>query len=143
MIVDQDIRGHKEVKRLEPTVKIGQKLDQTTWINTSLPTSLKEKLLTILRKNADLLAWTAANIPGIDLEFMSHQLAIFPRAQPVTYKGRKMSLDRALEVQKQVQTLLDTGFICKAIYPTWLSNVVMVKKSNGKWLNCVTLHRHQ
>ena len=48
-------------------------------------------------------------------------------------KRRKMSPDRALEVHKQVHNLLDTGFIYEVMYPTWLSNVVIVKKSNGKW----------
>ena len=48
-----------------------------------------------------------------------------------------MSSDRALIVQEQVQSLLDTKFIHEIFYPTWLSNVVMVKKSNGKWQMCV------
>ena len=48
-----------------------------------------------------------------------------------------MSPDRAKEVQKQVQALLDAGFIREVIYPTWLSNVVIVKKFNKKWRMCV------
>ena len=48
-----------------------------------------------------------------------------------------MSPIRALKVQKQVQTLLDAGFIHEVMYPTWLSNVVIVKKSNGKWQMCI------
>ena len=48
-----------------------------------------------------------------------------------------MSSDKALTVQEQVQSLLDAGFICEIVYLTWLSNVVMVKKSNEKWQMCV------
>ena len=48
-----------------------------------------------------------------------------------------MSSDRALEVQKQVQALLDAGFIREVMYPTWLSNVIMVKKFNGKSRICI------
>jgi len=33
--------------------------------------------------------------------------------------------------------LLNTGFIEEAHYTTWLSNVVLVKKANGKWRMCV------
>ena len=33
--------------------------------------------------------------------------------------------------------MLDAGFIREVTYPTWLSNVVMVKKSNGKWRMCI------
>jgi len=32
---------------------------------------------------------------------------------------------------------VQAGFIQKACYTTWLANVVMVKKSNGKWRMCV------
>jgi len=33
--------------------------------------------------------------------------------------------------------LLNAGFIKEAHYTTWLSNVVLVKKANGKWRMCV------
>lgn len=33
--------------------------------------------------------------------------------------------------------MLQAGFIQKAHYTTWLANVVMVKKSNGKWRMCI------
>ena len=48
-------------------------------------------------------------------------------------KRRRMSLDRVLAIQEQVQSLLDAGFIRKIVYAMWLSNVIMVKKSNRKW----------
>ena len=79
--------------------------------------SLKEELVAFLKKNMDLFTWIAVNTPRIDPEFMS--------------------LDRALEVQKQFQALLDAGFIKEVMYSTWLSDIVMVKKSNGKWRMCV------
>ena len=72
-------------------------------------------------------------MPGIDPEFMSHRLSIFPGVHPIAQKRGKMSLEKAQEVQKQVQALLDVGFIKEGTYPTWLSNFVIVKKSNGKW----------
>lgn len=45
-------------------------------------------------------------------------------------------LDEKKEVAKaKVQRLLDAKFIEPINYPTWLTNVVMVKK-NGKWRIC-------
>jgi hypothetical protein len=32
--------------------------------------------------------------------------------------------------------LLDAGFIRDVQYPSWLANMVMVKKKNGKWRMC-------
>ena len=37
----------------------------------------------------------------------------------------------------EVQRLLDARVIRPVKYPTWLSNVVLVKKKNGKWRMCV------
>jgi hypothetical protein len=36
-----------------------------------------------------------------------------------------------------VQKLLQAGFIREVDYPEWLANVVLVKKSTGKWIMCV------
>ena len=38
---------------------------------------------------------------------------------------------------EEVEELLTAGFIWEVYYPEWLANVVMVKKSNGKWCMCV------
>ena len=32
---------------------------------------------------------------------------------------------------------MTAGFIWEVYYPKWLSNVVLVKKANGKWRMCV------
>jgi hypothetical protein len=32
---------------------------------------------------------------------------------------------------------LDAGFICEVHYLSWLVNVVMVRKKNGKWRMCM------
>ena len=44
-----------------------------------------------------------------------------------------MNIEKALAMLEQVQNLLKVGFIKEITYSTGLSNVVMVKKSNGKW----------
>ena len=33
--------------------------------------------------------------------------------------------------------MLLVGFIRKVYYPDWLANVVLVKKANGKWRECM------
>jgi hypothetical protein len=38
---------------------------------------------------------------------------------------------------EEVEKLLTTRFIREVYYPEWLANVVMVKKSSGKWQMCV------
>lgn len=38
---------------------------------------------------------------------------------------------------EDVEKLLSKEFIREVFYPEWLANIVMVKKSNGKWCMCV------
>jgi hypothetical protein len=47
-----------------------------------------------------------------------------------------MGPERAEAIEKQVKELLEAGFIREVRYSDWVSNVVMVKKSNGKWRMC-------
>ena len=48
-----------------------------------------------------------------------------------------MSAEKQAAIEEKVGKLLKAGFIRPEKYPTWLANVVMVRKSNGKWRMCV------
>lgn len=48
-----------------------------------------------------------------------------------------MPPERNQAAAEEVAKLLQAGFIWEVYYPDWLANVVMVKKSNGKWRMCV------
>ncbi|XP_072084457.1 uncharacterized protein [Arachis hypogaea] len=91
----------------------------------------------MIRANGDLFAWTPADMPGIDSGLMSHRLAIRSEVKPVAQRRRKMSQERAEEVARQTASLLEAGFIRELDYSTWLSNVVLVRKHNGRWRMCV------
>ncbi|XP_072060307.1 uncharacterized protein [Arachis hypogaea] len=117
--------------------RIGDTEDKFTFVNRNLPQELKEPLVEMIKANVDLFAWTPADMPGIDPEVMSHHLAVKAEAHPVAQRRRKMSCERAEEVAKQTASLLEAGFIRELDYSTWLSNVVLVKKHNGKWRMCV------
>ena len=119
MMVDLDAR-QREGRRLEldgrlEEVQIEKEPSQTTCINKTFPTSLKQDLVGLLKSNADLFAWAAADILEINPEFMCHQVSVFLGAQLVAQKRRRMSPNRTLVVQEQVQILLDAGFIYKII----------------------------
>jgi len=52
-------------------------------------------------------------------------------------KKRKLGEERRLTAKAEADKLLSAGFIEEAHYTTWLSNIVLVKKANGKWRMCV------
>jgi hypothetical protein len=47
-----------------------------------------------------------------------------------------MSNKKVVAIKAEVQRLLDAEFIREVDYPSWLANVIMVKKKNGKWRMC-------
>ena len=61
-----------------------------------------------------------------------HQLNIDPRYPPVRQKKRGFALERNKIVNDEIDRLLEIDTIEPCQYPDWLSNVVVVKKKNGK-----------
>ncbi|XP_072074212.1 uncharacterized protein [Arachis hypogaea] len=80
--------------------RVGDSDEKFTFVNRNLPHDLKEPLIEMIKANSDLFAWTPADMPGIDPQFMSHHLAVRPEAKPVAQRRRKMSQERAKEVAK-------------------------------------------
>nr|KYP57237.1 Transposon Ty3-G Gag-Pol polyprotein [Cajanus cajan] len=76
-------------------------------------------------------------MPGIDANFICHRLAIHKEAKPVAQRKRKVGGKRREAIITKTQKLLNAGFIREGRYTTWLANVVLVKKSSGKWRMCV------
>ncbi|GAU40449.1 hypothetical protein TSUD_397690 [Trifolium subterraneum] len=118
-------------------VPIGEDPAKGVKIGADLPDLVKRQLKACLRENVELFAWSAADMPGIDPEVACHQLTIDPGASAVVQRRRKQSPEKAEAARKAVKDLLEANFIAEAQYTTWLSNVVLVKKSNGKWRMCV------
>nr|KYP31642.1 Transposon Ty3-I Gag-Pol polyprotein [Cajanus cajan] len=83
-----------------------------------------------------MFAWTPSDMPGIDPNFMCHRLSICPTAKPIAQRKRKMGTERKIAVESEVAKLLQACFIREIHYTTWLANVVMVKKPNGRWRMC-------
>ena len=74
---------------------------------------------------------------GINTNIVAHQLNVNPSFHPVKQKRRVFALERNTAIMEEVDKLLKAGFIREVYYPKWLANVVMVKKSTGKWRMCV------
>jgi len=106
-------------------------------IGKDLPELVKAQLTACLRENVDLFAWSAPDMPKIDPSIACHHLTIDPSVSAVAQRRRKQSPEKSEATKKVVKDLLEANFIFEAKYTTWLSNVVLVKKSNGKWRMCV------
>ncbi|XP_027911582.1 uncharacterized protein LOC114170300 [Vigna unguiculata] len=109
----------------------------TIKLDTELESEQRDIITPTIFHNSDLFAWSAADLPGVDPQVASHKLSIYKEAQYVSQKKCKLGEERRLAAMAEADKLLSAGFIEEAHYTTWLSNVVLVKKANGKWRMCV------
>jgi hypothetical protein len=110
--------------------------DKVVMISQDLSPEEETKLLSFLDKNSDVFAWKTFDLTGVRRSIIEHKLQVNPSAKLRKQKLRKMSDEKIIAAKAEVQMLLDAGFICKVQYPTWLANIVMMKKKNDKWRMC-------
>ncbi|CAL1379065.1 unnamed protein product [Linum trigynum] len=109
----------------------------TVRISTAWPREALQSLLTLLQEFEEVFAWGPEDMPGVDRRVAEHALGIAPRSRPIQQKRRNFSWERRQAVAEEVSRLLKAKFIQEVLYPTWLANVVMLKKANGQWRMCV------
>lgn len=76
---------------------------------------------------------------GISPDVNTHRLNVMSNTKPVRQRRRTFTSERNQAIAEEVDKLMAARFIREMQYPDWLSNIVMVKKSNGKWRMCVDL----
>ena len=106
--------------------------DKITYVRALLQEDLKEEVVKFLRNNCNVFAWTAADMLGIDPLFMTHKLNVNPERKPIKQKKMNFDPERQEAINREVDKLLEAGFIEEIQFPEWLANPVMVKKANGK-----------
>ena len=106
-------------------------------IGKDLPDAIKNDVVATIADCRDIFAFTTEEMPGIPTSVMCHRLDIKPGYKPVKQKLRHQGKERIDAAKTEVEKLLKAGFIRECKYSDWISNVVLVKKSNGKWRMCV------
>ena len=125
------------VEELEEIPLDSSNPDRTTKIGTLANPTIRQELITFLRGNRDVFAWSHEDMPRIDPSVMVHRLNISPAFPPIRQKKRVFALKRDQAIAEEVRKLQEASFIREVYYPDWLANVVMVKKASGKWWMCV------
>ena len=125
-------------EELEP-VPLDDDPEHLAYISSNLAEDLKSPLTHFLKHNRDIFAWKQADMGGIDPTIITHRLNVSPSFKPVKQKRRSFTPKRQKAINEEVDKLLQAGAIREVEYPEWLTNVVLVKKANGKWRLCITL----
>ena len=84
----------KPIERLEEILLDDSKNDRTTRIGTFANLTVRQALITFLKDNQDLFAWSHEDMSGIDPSVMVHRLNMSPFFTPIHQKKRVFVLER-------------------------------------------------
>jgi len=65
------------------TIQLGTLPHQVTRLGNNAYRLVKDEVERVLIANSDLFAWSPANMPGIDPDFMCHKLTLLPQTRPI------------------------------------------------------------
>ena len=130
-------KEEERMEALETVELVEREADKTTKIGTTLSPEIRTRLIRFLKENLDVFAWSHEDMLGISPKFIQHKLNVDPERKPVQQRRKTFTPERDQAIAEEVTKLLTAGFIREVYYPEWLTNVVLVKKANGKWRMCV------
>ena len=121
-----------KVKALEEVELVDKMTTMMTRIGTTLSRKMRSRLVQFLKENLNVFIWSHEDMPGISPRVIEHKLNVNPKMKPIQQKQRAFTPERNQTITNEVNKLLTAGFIREVYYPEWLTNVVLVKKANGK-----------
>ncbi|KAL4022918.1 hypothetical protein IC575_016664 [Cucumis melo] len=84
-----------------------------------------------------IFAWSYKEMPGLDPKVAVHHLAIKLGYRPVKQAQRHFLPELIPQIKVEVNKLIEAGFIREVKYPTWIANIVPVRKKNRHLCVCV------
>jgi hypothetical protein len=104
-----------------------------TFISKKLNPELREPMIVLLKEYTDCFAWDYTEMLGLDRSIVEHRLPLKPGFWLFQQRARQMKAEVLEEVKKEVEKMLEAGFIRPCRYAEWISSVVPVQKKDGSW----------
>jgi hypothetical protein len=104
-----------------------------TFITKKLGPSLQELMIALLKEYSDCFAWDYMEMPGLDRSIVKHRLPLKKGFWPFQQRARQMRTEVLEEVKKEIEKMLEAGFIRPCRYAEWISSIVHVQKKDGWW----------
>jgi hypothetical protein len=108
-----------------------------TFVSKKLHPCLRELMIALLKEYADCFTWDYTEMPGLDRSIVEHRLPLKSGFRPFQQRARQMKAEVLVEVKKEVEKMIEAGFIRPCQYAEWISRVVPVQKKDGRWRVCV------
>jgi hypothetical protein len=84
-------------------------------------------MIDLLKEYEDCFAWDYTKMPGLDRSIVEHRLPLKKGFWPFQQRARQMKAEVLAEVKKEVEKMLEVGFISRARE----LNFVMILKNEG------------
>ena len=120
-----ELPSHLKYEFLEP-----EKRKQVI-ISAALTEAEEQKLLVILRKYKEVIAWSIEDLKGISLSICMHKILLEDNAKTSIKHQRRLNLVMKEVVRKEVLKWLNAGFIYAITDGSWVSPVHVVPKKGG------------
>ncbi|KAK1617808.1 hypothetical protein QYE76_023325 [Lolium multiflorum] len=102
--------------------------ERTIRIGAGLNEALESALVSFLRENRNIFAWSTDDLVVVPRELAEHSLNVRKDAKPVRQALRRFAEDRRKIIGEEVTKLLVAGFIVEVLHTEWLANPVLVEK---------------
>ncbi|TYK09810.1 ty3-gypsy retrotransposon protein [Cucumis melo var. makuwa] len=86
------------------------------------------------RECMDIFAWSYKEMPRLDPKVVVHHLAIKLGYRSIKQVQRRFRLKLIPQIKVEVNKLIEAGIILEVKYPTWIANIVHVKKKKNRQL---------
>jgi hypothetical protein len=83
-------------------------------------------MIALLKEYADCFAWDYTEMPGLERSIVEHRLPLKKGFWPFQQQARQMKAKVLEEVKKEVEKLVEAGFIRSCRYAEWISSLVRV-----------------
>jgi hypothetical protein len=87
----------------------------------------------LLKEYTDCFTWDYMEIPALDRSIVEHRLPLKKGFRTFQQRVRQMRTEVLEEVKKEIEKMLEAGFIRLCRYAEWISSVVPVQKKDGQW----------
>ena len=100
-------------------------------ISARLSDDEEQRLLEILKKHKESIAWSIEELKGISPSICMHKILLEETSRPSVEHQRRLNLVMKEVVRKEVIKLLNAGFIYAISDSPWVSPVYVVPKKGG------------
>ena len=124
-LVLKELPSHLKYVYLEPPQR------KPVIISSRLSNEEEQKLLQILKKHKETIAWSIEELKGISPSICMHKILLEETSRPTVEHQRRLNPVMKEVVKKEVLKLLNAGFIYAISDSPWVSPVHVVPKKGG------------